>query len=282
MKQWLEVWHGVDHAARVVAPLHRPGFPVVVCWSAKAGCTTVLKWFLHHTRLLDAAIAFDPWPHHYRARVLTQPRGRYLAECLAAIRRGDVEVVKVVRDPARRAVSSYLHLIRMNADPEWRHGVDAWKRSVGLGRQPGLSFEQFLSFVIDQRDSDQPSDPHFHPQWVPAWDRHVDLLVRLEDLAVELADLESRHGLPRTTVRDFSESHHHNAPDAAHGWPDDAARFAATEADLVVLGTPPPEALLDDRALALIREAYASDYEAYGHLYRISRAPRIVRLRRAA
>jgi hypothetical protein len=37
-------------------PLQRPGFPVAVCWSAKSGCTTVLKWFLTQNGLLDEAL----------------------------------------------------------------------------------------------------------------------------------------------------------------------------------------------------------------------------------
>jgi hypothetical protein len=49
-------------AARHVPPLHHAGFPVTVCWSAKAGCTTMLKWFLHHTGLLGAAEALRSQP----------------------------------------------------------------------------------------------------------------------------------------------------------------------------------------------------------------------------
>lgn len=272
MKRWLKVRHGMSQAACAVAPLHKPGFPVLVCWSAKAGCTTVLKWFLRHTGLWEAALAFDPWPHRYRARVLTQQHDRYVADCMAALRRGDVEVVKVVRDPALRAVSSYLHFLRMAVDPEWLHGVDAWKQRVGLGRQPGLSFEQFLSFVIEQRETDGPLDIHFHPQWIPGWDHHVDRCIPLEGLAAALADVESAHGLPRIDIRDCSDSRHHNAPDAGHRWPSDAARFAARGTDLRTLGTPPPEALLDERTVELVRAAYACDYEAYGHLYRVPRS----------
>lgn len=280
MKRWLRIWHDIGPEAHAVAPLHAAGFPVVVCWSAKAGCTTALKWFLHHTGRLDEALAFDRWPHHYRSRVLTQPLDRYVEDCVAALRRGDLEVVKVVRDPARRAVSSYIHFVRMGVDPGWRHGIDDWKRSVGLGRQPGLSFEQFLSFVIDQRRADGPLDVHFQPQWMPGWDRHVDRIIPLEGLAAGLAEIEARHGLPPTDIGDFSESRHHNAPDARHRWPADPSRFAATRAHLRTLGTPPPAALLDDRSVALVREAYACDYEAYGHLYR---APRSAgRVRRAA
>lgn len=254
-------------AARKVPPLHQAGFPVTVCWSAKAGCTTVLRWFLHHVGLLEAAEAFHAWPHEYRQRVLMRPLGDYMARCTAALRRGDTQVIKVVRDPARRAVSSYLQLIRMGEEGTRKIGVESWKRRVGLGRQAGLSFEQFLRFVIDKRLAGAPLDVHLESQSQPVWDDFVDRVIMLESLAAGLAEIEDRHGLPRADVSRFSESAHHNPPHDGHGWPADAARFPATSERLSDLGTPPPQALLDEHTVRLLRRAYEADYAAFGHLY---------------
>jgi hypothetical protein len=55
-------------AAWHVPPLHQAGFPVTVCWSAKAGCTAILKWFLHHTGLLGAAESLRSQPKAGRLR----------------------------------------------------------------------------------------------------------------------------------------------------------------------------------------------------------------------
>lgn len=261
-------------------PLHRAGFPVVVCWSAKAGCTTVLKWFLHHTGLLDAALARHAWPHRYRAHVLMHPLAGYVAACMEALRSGDAEVIKVVRDPGLRAVSSYLHFVRMAPGTTWNPGVREWKQSVGLGRQPGLAFEQFLHFVIDSQECGRPLDVHFQPQCLPTWDAFVDHVIPLERLADELAAVEDRHGLPRADLRRFADSTHHNPSDLGHRWPGDVARFAATADDLARLGTPPAEAFLDDRTAELVRIAYACDYQAYGNLY--AERPRLAVVRRAA
>lgn len=253
--------------ARQTAPLYRSGFPVAVCWSAKAGCTTVLKWFLHHAGLLDAALLYAPWPHTYRMQVLMHPISEYVATCKLALQRGDVDVVKVVRDPARRAVSAYLHLLRWGEDPTWNPGIDPWKQRVGLGRQTGLSFEQFLHFVIDMRSVGRQLDPHFSPQWNATWEPFVGRVIALERLTHELALIEVRHGLSRTDVRRFSDSVHHNPSDSHHGWPEDVTRFAATSQDLATRGTPPVEDFLDDRTADLVRLAYDCDYEAYGGLY---------------
>ena len=56
-------------------PLQQPGFPVAVCWSAKSGCTTVLKWFLAQTGLLDEALAYNDWIHAYRQDKLFATKG---------------------------------------------------------------------------------------------------------------------------------------------------------------------------------------------------------------
>lgn len=257
----------VAPSAYDVPPLWRDDFPVAVCWSAKAGCTTVLKWFLHHMGLLETAAAHHHWPHHYRVDVFMKPVENYVARCAAALHRGDTEVVKIIRDPVRRAVSSYIHFVRMSVDPGWKPGIEGWKREVGLGRQPGLSFEQFLYFVGEMRTGGRPLDIHFRPQWEPDWDGLVDRVIPLEHLAAGIADIESRHGLPRTDVRLFSESRHHNPPRAGHGWPRDVARFAATRDDLLRLGTPPVEDFLDDRTHDLVRAAYDVDFAAYASHY---------------
>jgi len=254
---------------RAVPPLVHEGFPVVVCWSAKAGCTTMLKWFLHHVGLADAAAAHHKWPHNYRADVLMRDLEAYLARCESALDRGEGEVVKVVRDPAARAVSSYLHAVRLGDLPElpWQTGITEWKQRAGLRGQAGVSFEQFLRFVLDTQAESRPLDIHFQPQWTPEWDRHVDLFVPLDRLAAELRAVERRWRLAPSDVAGFSESRHHNVAREDHRWPADAARFPATRRDLLALGTPPAAALLDATTLPLVRAAYAGDYAAYGHLF---------------
>ncbi|MFM8708042.1 MAG: sulfotransferase family 2 domain-containing protein, partial [Planctomycetia bacterium] len=150
-------------------PLQQPGFPVAVCWSAKSGCTTVLKWFLAQTGLLDEALAYSRWVHDYREHKLFAARG-YLRQCDRIFRRDhdDTTVVKVIRDPATRAVSSYLHFLRYSRNPaSLRIGaeVNRWKAATGLGNQPGLSFRQFLMFVANRRRHRLPCDIHVRPQY---------------------------------------------------------------------------------------------------------------------
>jgi len=258
----------VDHS---LLPLQRPGFPVAVCWSAKSGCTTVLKWFLTQNGLLDEALAYSEWIHDYRHEKLFASND-YLRQCERLFKNShrDTYIIRVIRDPATRAVSSFLHFVRHGRDVEqWPHAalVSEWKSAAGLQHQPGLSFRQFLMFVIAQQLNASVLDPHFRPQYDARQDSCVDAYVRLEDLADGLRDIENRTGLPHVDIHQLSQSGHHNPATAHHSWPTNAAVVPADSNTLGELGTPPSQAFLDAETRLLVRTAYRTDYDAYGHYY---------------
>lgn len=263
-----------DSWADRLLPLQQEGFPVAVCWSAKSGCTTVLKWFLQHTGRLDAALAHSAWIHDYREQKLFQAPGyRWQCERLVEHGRNGTSIIKVIRDPAARAVSSFVHFLRYGSDTV--HWPDAarvmqWKAAVNLENQHGISFRQFLLFVTTQRRHRRLPDPHFRLQYDERQDPRVDAFIRLENLAAGLRAVEERCGLPHVDVHKLSFSSHHNLATPDHAWPDNAADFIADHTTLDALGTPPAEAFLDPDTLLLIRTAYWDDYEAYGRYYETS------------
>lgn len=252
-------------------PLQQKGFPVAVCWSAKSGCTTVLKWFLQQTGRLEEAVAHSDWVHNYREqRLCTSHAYRWHCERLFKHGRPGTSIIKVIRDPASRAVSSFLHFLRCGADVKlWAHAarVAQWKAVAKLDRQRGISFRQFLLFVNAQQPIRAETDLHFRPQYDDLQDPRVDTLLPLEDLAAGLEAVEKRHGLPHVDLRGLSQSAHHNPPSASHSWPAVAATFVADHHTIDELGTPPTDVFLDAETRTLIRTAYRVDYEAYGHLY---------------
>jgi hypothetical protein len=175
----------------------------------------------------------------------------------------------VIRDPAERAVSSFLHFLRSSEELEWSlpSVVAQWKVLTGIERQQGLSFRQFLMCVAWQQLKGFPLDIHIVPQYHPQQDPRVDTFIRLEDLATELTKVEARLGLAHVDVRPLSDSFHHNKATVSHAWSNHPANYPADRNTLDELGTPPAQDFLDPETRLLIRTAYWTDYEAYGHHY---------------
>jgi hypothetical protein len=230
---------------------------LAVMWSYKAACTTVIKWVFQHNGLLPEAMAYNSWVHKYRLRQY-QKSERYLSR-LKRLSNGAFDVVKVVRDPLDRAVSSYIHA--------YRHGYDddAIAKIVQrpVSRRQRFSFREFVSY-LEQSDL-RYCNPHHRVQVAPI-ERHVlfgtrpSKIIRIEHgLNAALSELERRLGLPAT---DFTnpvfESEHHTVRTAQAG----------LVADLVHIPrhAVPPAAMFYDRDLAVrVARLYAEDFRHYGY-----------------
>jgi hypothetical protein len=126
--------------ARDPRPLISAETGIGLIWSAKSACTTSVIWFFAVSGHLGRATEFDPWPHEYRDHVLRHSPD-YLRS-LAAVRRAELRWVRVIRDPYKRAVSSYRHALR--------HGYADAEIAQRLGRPVdgrGFSFAEFLSYL---------------------------------------------------------------------------------------------------------------------------------------
>ena len=250
-------------------PLIAEDFPIAVCWSPKSGCTTMLRWFLFHNGLLAESEAHHWWPHLYRMNVLCARKG-YYQQCRQILAERTRFVIKVVRDPARRAVSNFLHLLTQAVDrpddPGWR-AVQAWRRDVGMQGEEAVSFEQFMLYIVSPRRPGDFFDLHLAPQWCAEQDPAVHALIPLENLTTHLRDLERQFSLASSPLELLSQSTHHHPAAEGHGWPGEAARFVVGRETLRTLGAPPPRIFLDDCMRQLIRTAYPQDHVAYGHLY---------------
>ena len=230
---------------------------LAVMWSYKAACTTVIKWVFQQNGLLSEAMAYNSWVHKYRLRQY-QKSDRYLSR-LKRLSSGPFEVVKVVRDPLDRAVSSYIHA--------YRHGYDdeAIAKIVQrpVSRRQRFSFREFVTY-LEQSDL-QYCNPHHRVQVAPV-ERHVlfgtrpSRIIRIElGLNAALGELERGLGLPAT---DFTnpvfESDHHTVRAAPAGL---AADLAHIPKDAV-----PPAAMFYDRELAAkVARLYADDFRHYGY-----------------
>jgi Sulfotransferase family len=154
---------GLDVATLLLEPRCEPrplllgSAKLGIIWSAKSACTTVLLWYLWHRNLLQAADAYDSWPHNFRNRILySDETYRTWASQMDV---GSWTWLRVIRDPYKRAVSSYRHALV--------NGYESRKMSRRLKRPPeaGYSFEEFLDYLlrIDIATCNLHHKRQFHP-----------------------------------------------------------------------------------------------------------------------
>jgi hypothetical protein len=227
-----------------------------------------LRWFLFHTGLQEESLSYSKWPHDYREQILFASPG-YSQLCIDALFAKDRLIVKAIRDPARRVVSNFLQVIRnlsVGNISSWPD-IAAWKQSMRLGDQVGLSFHQFMRYILDRKGAGHALDAHLCVQWCPIQDSRVDEFMPVENLTDELRTLERRLGLPPSPLNDLVQSVHHNVPTPANRWERGAIHAVLTPALLKQFGTPSTDVFLDEETVGLIVQAYSEDYTAYGMFY---------------
>lgn len=196
-------------------PLIFSNRPVVLAWSPKSACTHALIWFLRQESLLPAANYYSGWPHQFRMHVY------YASEVYARRARALEEsggrgytLLRVVRDPVKRMVSIFRHVVR--------HRMMAAELSAFLGRDiaaTGLSLVELHAFLRTLPLMQPcPTDSHvcaqFHPIWTLGWDRVITLNADTHALNAGLNLVERELGLSHTdfaTIRKFEAigAHHY-------------------------------------------------------------------------
>jgi len=254
--------------ARRRVPLHDPDFPLVLLFSPKCGCTSLVKWFLFQTGGLENAEDHAIWIHQFRTRVLNERPG-YREEAVRLMVSCERPIIKLVRHPCDRAVSSYLHTLRganSRRENDWARKLIASARGYhGLNPTPAdaLSFRCFLAYLAFRRCDFPLVNTHVAHQFLRAEAGKVTRLLKLENFLEDIRLLEADYGLPQAPVSLFESAHHRRRTvDARHGRaqvPD----IEFTHDDARKNRIPPYGLFLDAEMRALIRKCYAPDFEQY-------------------
>ncbi len=230
---------------------------IAVMWSPKAACTTAIVWAFRHNGLLEEALEYSPWIHRYRLQRY-QKSERYIAR-LRNLGAHSRYVIKIVRNPFERAVSSFLHA--------YRHAYEDVALAEALGRRidagQRFSFREFVDYL--GRINLRRCNPHHRVQSTPL-ERHIlfglkpHRTIKMEEgLDRALAEVERDFGLPPTDFSNpvFSSIHHTSRGVSADP--------AADQKDLGDQALPPAMAFYDDGLVERIAHLYAEDFERYGY-----------------
>lgn len=240
-------------------PLIHADEKLVVFWSGKSACTSVLRWTFHRMNLLTAADYFG-WIHQFRTKVYYESR-RYKR----VVERYDQDKyrhIRVVRDPFARTVSAYLHSLEQ--------GYERERIANYLMIDRPYSFAEFVGYL---RTVDLDAhNIHFSRQSTAAeraGDLVLDHVVRIEDgLFDRLQDVECALGLD---VTDFDsvriQSKHQNDYTAAATFVGDTKHAPGSR-----VNAPAYQWFYNDELVALVARLYASDFERYGYATRLAPA----------
>jgi hypothetical protein len=230
-----------------------------IIWSAKSACTTVLLWYLWQCDLLQAALFFNRWPHHFRNMLY---RSKTYQAWASEVDPKTWSWLRVIRDPSARAVSSYRHALKFGYADE--------QMSKILGRavdhHDGFSFELFLDFL--SRINIAMCDIHHRLQFHPIEERAIVtrvINVDREDLVATLREIDLGPEKPRepfealsSAIAQTSDFHHARRlkVDRDHS----ATRFTRADA----WGEwPSAESFLNGTTREKIEAIYAKDFVRY-------------------
>lgn len=210
----------VDEALQKRLPHFHPSVPLLVAWSQKAGCTSVLKWFLFQadlleeaTRYVSAGVGLDI--HAYEDHVFKAGQD-YRTSVADALRAG-LPMINFVRCPYQRAFSSYMQVHNRFYINQERKGIDSpgirTRRSVlrfvygeDVGVEYPVSFREYLQWL--EQSPPAELDPHHSPQHSAIYGYPGIRHYRLENFDAVIRQLARQYGLRPADPDQLGAGHH--------------------------------------------------------------------------
>jgi hypothetical protein len=234
---------------------------MIVVFSPKSACTSTVIWFFNQLGHAKAARDYASWPHRYRTEVYYKSRiyRRSFERDLSKF-----SLVRIIRDPFERAVSSFRHVQKGGLADE-AMAKTLRRRDMATA---GLSFSEFLDFL--ERCNLRTCDPHFRIQRHPIEDhlptRHL-INASTENLFSRLKQVEADFDLPVTDfdkldwLRKLNPAHTHVASASP---PANVYTHRFTREDARSGSWPSYAAFLTPAARERIARLYDTDLKAYG------------------
>jgi Sulfotransferase family len=181
-------------------PLFNKEFPIIFFWNPKCGCTTLVKWFYFQIGILEQANQYSEWIHTFREKVYEQQPNLKLnlKNELLNLKK---DTYKVIRNPYKRAVSSYIAALAM---PEVMI-------QIAPDVKEGFSFRQFLYRLVEIGVKREVINSHVAQQYVDGEELFVQNYINLENLNSELRKIERKYKLLQSPLDVLTQSQHHVA-----------------------------------------------------------------------
>ncbi|MFC7371882.1 sulfotransferase family 2 domain-containing protein [Fictibacillus iocasae] len=245
-------------------PLYDPAFPFILFFSQKGGCTTLIKWFFYQLNLLESSKKVENNIHLYRVNHFYRQPG-YVENIETAVMKKSKPVFKLVRNPYARAVSSYLHLSRMNlVYPSSGPLKIEWKKAKNMyPYHDGLTFKQFLYYVKQSGAQVPHVDGHIAGQYVEGEELFMTRFVKLEQLKNQIAAWETQYQLKHSPFAELAKSPHHNQE--MMNVTGEFADQVITRYHFVSNQLPSLHSFYDTVTKELVQELFSKEFSLYGY-----------------
>lgn len=208
--------------------------------------------------ILQDAMAYNPWVHRYRQDVYFAKGQHHKGARLFLQHPDEFQVIKIVANPFKRAVSSFVHASIMKYEDK--------QLSNFLGRridpQNRFTFREFVKYlnVIDITSCNS-----HHRLQTTELDRtrmvEPITVVRLDDSMNEIPKLEKHLQLKTTDLITLRKSKHHRPKVTTDRFMGDTklnSIYGVKNASV-----PVPESFYDSEIQALVANAYREDFTQY-------------------
>ncbi|PGL86070.1 hypothetical protein CN931_07415 [Bacillus sp. AFS054943] len=247
----------IEYGERI--PHFHKDFPIILFWSHRSGCTSLANWFFFQIGLYKEAMNYAPFIHHYEYEIYKN-RTNYYKDLELELLNLKKETIKLVRNPYKRAVSSFLILYdNPYATKQWESIREYFYNNKNI--QKGISFKQFLYYVKDMGPKSSQLDHHFSQQYIEGEEKVIKQNIKLENFNTIIPKLEKEYGLLSSDISLLTNSNHHRAHQMIHkgNYADDDI----TNPNFPSL--PTYRSFYDEEALNLVSEIFTDDFEAYGY-----------------
>ncbi|WP_042357222.1 sulfotransferase family 2 domain-containing protein [Bacillus rubiinfantis] len=242
-------------------PNYHRDFPLILFWSQKSGCTTLLKWFFYQIGLLNEAVRFNPWVHYYENEVYkSQPE--YREELMEQILSEQKDTVKLVRNPYKRAVSQFLILPSTKGIPNWDGEWEKIREFLygDKNSDRGISFKQFLLYV---KDYPGVIDDHLTPQYLEGEEMFVSNYVYLESFSKQIRAIEKKYRLKKAAIGALTDSLHHLTDFMVLKGGEYAELEITPNMFIGHKKLPTSESFYNQETIELVNHIYKKDFEVY-------------------
>ena len=245
---------------------------ITLLWTPKVGSHFAVKWFFDQKGLLKKALNYhsfyygnsgEGFVHNFRDEVYRFSEEHRVSVGQFLQNPDEYIVIKIVRQPLERAVSSFIHANKYGfADKS----ISKFLRRK-VTRENRFSFREFVSY-LESLDI-YKCNIHFRAQ-IHRCERNGQIRVgRVIDLSNSInlfSNLEKELGLKSTDLEKLAQSKHHTIRKNVDG-------FYGDKIDLYGLrGIPVPPArnFYDNDLINCVGEIYKEDFERYGYKYSLS------------